>query len=227
MANTKLHFLNQHTSPAKHVSHSFTHSHTLSCDWICPTYIQTYIHTLNTADGAEASTLPSLLLFLVPASCLGWPLSSPSHLNNPDTWLDCTTWSSGAGGAQQHLCCLCDRVGSTASLYTPLLQLCDALAWLQCMQKCWRMFWERDRERETPSEAKIEVIAETSIWTWLIRDLAHLNKHQTITALLLKKCVIYCVALETHIECKWFCSCVQRVWEEFLIIWGWLIRWEQ
>lgn len=119
MANTKLDFLNQHTSPAKHVSHSFTHSHTLSCDWICPTYIQTYIHTVNTADGAEASTLPSLL-FLVLASCLGWPLSSPSHLNIPDTWLDRTTWSSGAGGAQQHHCCLCDRVGSTASLSTPL-----------------------------------------------------------------------------------------------------------
>lgn len=136
------------------------------------TDIQTYIHTVNTADGAEASTLPSLL-FLVPASCLGWPLSSPSHLNNPDTWLDCTTWCSGAGGLNSISAVSVTRVSSTASLYTPVLQLCDALAWLQCMRKCWRMFWERDRERETPSEAKIEVTAETSIghdWAeiWLI-----------------------------------------------------------
>jgi len=135
-----------HISSKTSLIHSLTHKHNLVIKSVPHTYSK------HSWWSRGIHSLPSLL-FLVPASCLGWPLSSPSHLNIPDTWLDCTTWTSGAGGAQQHHCCLWDRMDSTGSLYTPMsfssVRTGGCMTILQCMRKCCRMFWESDRERDS------------------------------------------------------------------------------
>lgn len=159
-----------HISSNTCLTHSLTHIHSLVIESVPHTYSKhswwsRSIH--SPLPPLPGSCQLSGLATVIPLSFkYPWHMAGPYHLD------------FRGRGAQQHHCCLWDRAGSTGSLYTPVLQLCGALAWLQCTQKCWRMFWERDKERETPSEAKIEVTAETSIGHVWSEILAHLNKHR-------------------------------------------------
>lgn len=154
--------------------HLLTHTHCLVIESVPHTYRHTYIHTYSKHSWWSRSIhspLPPLpgscqlsgLATVIPLSFkYPWHMAGPYHLV-----------FRGRGSSTASLLSLWQSGLDSVSLHPPVLQLHDALAWLQCMRKRWRMFWERDRERETPSEAKIEVIVETSIghdWSeiWLI-----------------------------------------------------------